>query len=179
MVSFCYDLAMNVTYVNENDEVIGAGSIANAVDNGIRVRISRVFLQNSKGELLLQRRADTMSDLPGLWDQTAGGHVDERDDYRVTAFRELAEEMGIEGVALNEVATFYSEENDEHKIKKRFNKIFTGVYDGEVKIDYDEVTDFQWVAIDELSERMRRKPDDFPEGFIEAFKIYKKASVKG
>lgn len=170
---------MNVTYVNENDEVIGAGSIENAVDNGIRVRISRVFLQNSKGELLLQKRADTMSAIPGRWDQTAGGHVDEGEDYRVAAFRELAEEMGVEGVQLSEVTTFYSEEKDEHKTKKRFNKIFTGVYDGEVKIDNDEVTDFQWISIDELSERMIQSPDDFPEGFIEAFKIYQKASVKG
>ena len=169
---------MNVTYVNENDEVIGAGSIANAVDNGIRVRISRVFLQNSRGELLLQRRADTMTALPGRWDQTAGGHVDEGENYEAAASRELAEEMGIEGVELHEVATFYSEEKDEKRTKKRFNKIFTGVYDGEVKIDNDEVADFQWLSIDELSGRMSQSSDDFPEGFIEAFKIYQKAFVK-
>jgi len=137
---------MNVAYVDANDHVIGAGSIANAVDNGIAVRISRVFLQNSKGELLLQKRADTMSSLPGRWDQTAGGHVDEGEDYKTTALRELAEEMGIEGVELNEVVIFYSEEKDEKKVKKRFNKIFTGVYDGEVEIDNDEV-DFQWMSL--------------------------------
>lgn len=169
---------MNVAYVNENDEVIGAGSKTNAVNNGIRVRISRVFLQNSRGELLLQKRADTMSALPGRWDQTAGGHVDEGEDYKTAASRELAEEMGIEGIELSEVATFYSEEKDEDKTKKRFNKIFTGIYDGEVNIDNDEVADFQWVSIDGLSERMSQSPDDFPEGFIEAFKIYQGVSVK-
>jgi len=54
--------------------------------------------------------------------------------------------MGIEGVELNEVVIFYSEEKDEKKVKKRFNKIFTGVYDGEVEIDNDEV-DFQWMSL--------------------------------
>jgi len=87
-----------------------------------------------------------MSSLPGRWDQTAGGHVDEGEDYKTTALRELAEEMGIEGVELNEVVIFYSEEKDEKKVKKRFNKIFTGVYDGEVEIDNDEV-DFQWMSL--------------------------------
>jgi isopentenyldiphosphate isomerase len=169
---------MNVVYVDSKDNVVGAGSIANAVDTGIVVRISRVFLQNSKGELLLQKRADTMSALPGRWDQTAGGHVDEGEDYKTAASRELAEEMGIEGVELSEVATFYSEEKDEEKIKKRFNKIFTGVYNGEVKIDNDEVADFQWISIDELSKRMLHNPDDFTDGFIEAFKTYQEASQK-
>jgi isopentenyldiphosphate isomerase len=169
---------MDVVYVDANDNVIGAGSIENAVDNGTIVRISRVFLQNSKGELLLQKRADTMSALPGRWDQTAGGHVDEGEDYRTAAYRELAEEMGIEGVELREIAIFYSEEKDEEKIKKRFNKIFMGVYNGEVKIDNDEVADFHWISIDELSKRMLHNPDDFPDGFIEAFKAYQEASEK-
>lgn len=169
---------MNVVYVDAKDNVIGAGSIDNAVDNGIVVRISRVFLRNSKGEILLQKRADSMSALPGRWDQTAGGHVDEGEDYRAAAARELAEEMGIEGVELHEVATFYSEEKDEEKVKKRFNKIFTGVFDGAVKIDNDEVADFQWISNDKLSERIIQEPNDYPEGFVKAYRIYQEATEK-
>ena len=169
---------MDVVYVDANDTVIGAGSIKNAVDNGIIVRISRVFLQNSKGEMLLQKRADTVNSFPGRWDQTAAGHVDEGEDYTTAASRELAEEMGIEGVRLHEVATFYSEEKDHNKTKKRFNTIFTGTYDGEVKIDNDEVADFQWISIDELGNRMLQEPDAFPDGFIKAFQIYQEALRK-
>lgn len=165
--------SVNVIYVDENDEVIGNGSIVNAVENGIRVRISRVFLKNRKGELLIQKRADTMSSLPGRWDQTAAGHVDEGENYAEAASRELLEEMGISEVELQEIAKFYTEEGDEVKTKKRFNKIFTGIYDGGVKIDNDEVSDYQWLKPEELETQMNDSPSSFTEGFIEAFGVYK------
>lgn len=169
---------MDVVYVDENDEIIGHGSISNAVENGIRVRISRVFLKNSKGQLLIQKRADTMNSLPGRWDQTAAGHADEGEGYAEAASRELLEEMGISEVKLQEVAKFYTEESDEAKTKKRFNKIFTGVYDGEVRIDNDEVSDYQWLKPEELESQMNDSPGNFTEGFIEAFRIYKSKLVE-
>ncbi len=165
---------MNVVYVDENDKIIGSGSISNAVNNGIRVRISRVFLKNSKGELLIQKRADTMTSLPGRWDQTAAGHVDEGEGYTEAASRELSEEMGISDVRLQEVAKFYTEERDEVKTKKRFNKIFTGIYDGEVRIDNDEVSDYLWIEPRKLEGQMNDNPNNFTDGFNEAFRIYRK-----
>ncbi len=163
---------MNVVYVDENDKVIGAGSMAGAIDNGIRVRIARVFLTNSSGDLLIQKRSETIS-LPGKWDQSAAGHVDEDEDYVEAAARELQEEMGVRDVALQEVADYYAEEGDEIKTKKRFNKIFSGVYDGEVDIDKDEVSDYQWIELAKLESEMKNTPDKFTQGFIEAFEIYR------
>ncbi len=163
---------MNVVYVDENDKVIGAGSMAGAIDNGIRVRIARVFLTNSSGDLLIQKRSETIS-LPGKWDQSAAGHVDEDEDYVEAAARELQEEMGVRDVALQEVADYYAEEGDEIKTKKRFNKIFSGVYDGEVDIDKDEVSDYQWIELAKLESEMKNTPNKFTQGFIEAFEIYR------
>ncbi len=163
---------MNVVYVDENDKVIGAGSMAGAIDNGIRVRIARVFLTNSSGDLLIQKRSETIS-LPGKWDQSAAGHVDEDEDYIEAAARELQEEMGVRDVALQEVADYYAEEGDEIKTKKRFNKIFCGVYDGEVDIDKDEVSDYQWIELAKLESEMKNTPNKFTQGFIEAFEIYR------
>lgn len=164
---------MNVVYVDEKDTVIGAGSISNAIENGIRVRISRVFLKNSEGALLIQKRSSAIS-LPGKWDQTAAGHVDEGEDYADAASRELQEEMGISEVELREVVKYYAEESDEIKTKRRFNEIFTGIYDGEVRIDNNEVSDYQWIRPEELEKQMHDSPDDFTAGFVEAFEIYKK-----
>jgi isopentenyldiphosphate isomerase len=165
---------MNVVYVDEKDQEIGSGSIADAIENGIRVRIARVFLTNSEGELLIQKRADSMNSLPGKWDQTAAGHVDEGEVYTEAAARELLEEMGISGVGLHETATFYTEETDESKTKKRFNKIFVGTYNGEVAIDNDEVSGYKWIDPEELEKQMSESPQNFTDGFIEAFKVYNK-----
>lgn len=167
---------MDVVYVDERDSPIGAGSIDNALNNGIRMRVARVFLMNDKGELLIQKRSDTHKSLPGRWDHTAAGHVDEGESYRQAAERELAEEMGITGVEIKEVAKFYSEEKDESRLKKRFNLIFTGIYDGPVTIDEHEVSASRWVRPDVLAQEMADHPQQFTEGFIRAFRIFKDKS---
>ena len=115
--------------------------------------------------------------LGGRWDQTAAGHVDEGEDYKTAAIRELLEEMGISGVRLKETAKFYTEETDEQKTKKRFNAVFTGVYDGSVKIDNDEVSDSKWLLPEELERQMNEKPEMFTQGFIESFKVYRKLKI--
>lgn len=163
---------MNVTYVDSNDTVIGGGSIKNAIDNGIIVRIARVFLKNKSGELLLQKRSHKIS-APNKWDQTAAGYVEIDEEYEAAATRELFEEMGIKGTKLRELATYYSEENDEQKVKKRFNKIFIGTYDGKVTIDNDEVCDYTWMSLKELDRRISDEPESFTQGFIEAFRVYR------
>jgi len=66
-----------ITFVDENDQVIGSGTKQEAWQKGIIHRIVRIFLFNFKGELLIQKRADNISSLPGRWDQSAAGHVDE------------------------------------------------------------------------------------------------------
>lgn len=163
---------MNVVYVNSNDKVIGGGSMRNAVASGIIVRIARVFLKNKNGELLLQKRSHRIS-LPNKWDQTAAGYVEVDEEYEAAAIRELFEEMGIKETKLRELATYYSEENDEQKVKKRFNKIFIGSYDGVVAIDNDEVSDYKWVSLEELGTQMSSDPKSFTQGFIEAFRVYR------
>ena len=52
------------------------------------------FIFNRKGELLLQQRSPFTADNRGLWDKSAGGHVDLKDSSTIiTAKRELVEEL--------------------------------------------------------------------------------------
>lgn len=82
--------------------------------------------------------------------------------------------MGVSGVALHEITKFYSEETDEAFIKKRFNVIFLGNYDGEIHIDNNEVSDYRWLSVKQLDEQIKKKPDDFTRGFINSFEVYLK-----
>ncbi len=165
-------MSKDVAYVDAEDNVIGSGSISNAVENGIRVRIARIFLTNSNGELLIQKRSSTVRSLPNRWDQSAAGHVDAGETYDETAARELQEEMGIKDVELIQISKYYTEETDEKITKKRFNVVFTGAYDGDVTIDQDEVSDYIWVRPEELGKHMKSNPQDYTEGFIECFNVF-------
>jgi isopentenyldiphosphate isomerase len=161
----------NVTLVNENDEVIDAGSKTTAISGNIIHRISRIFVFNSKGELLIQKRAPNV-DVPNRWDQSAAGHVDEGEDYLTAATRELGEEVGITNVPLKQIVKFYSEETDDSRVRKRFNMLFSAKYDGEITVDPGEVSDTRWVQPEELEAWMEAKPEEFTLGFVKSYQEY-------
>ena len=167
-----------ITYVNEKDEVIGYGSREEAIEKGIIHRIVRLFVFNTKGEVLIQKRSPTVY-VPNRWDQSASGHVDEGEDYVTAGIRELQEEMGAKAEKIEFVTKFYSEESDDNEVKKRFNSLYVlRNYDGEVDIDNDEVSEYKWISIDELSGWMESSPEDFTEGFIQSFYEFNKVKEK-
>ena len=165
----------NILFVDQHDVVIGSGTKQEVWQKGIWHRIVRLFIFNSKGELLITRRAPGLASLPGRWDQSAAGHVDVGEEYREAAERELVEEVGISGVTLAEVGKTQHEDKDEpDKIKKRFSTLYVGKYDGDVVLNPDEVSEVYWIPPKELSEWMDRSPNDFTEGFVFNFKELKK-----
>src|SRR3989338_6631681 len=148
----------NITFVDENDNVVGAGTGKEAREKGICHRISRIFLFNSKGELLIQKRSDNSTTLPGRYDQSAAGHVDEGEDYLTAAKRELEEEVGVKGIELTEKGKFFTDEKDQPgKIVKRFNMLYTATYDGEVKPSPEVVSEVRWIDPKELSKWMEER----------------------
>ncbi len=162
---------IKIIFVDKNDNVIGAGFKMEAWEKGIAHRIVRIFLFNSKGELLITKRSKDLSSLPGRWDQSTAGHVDEGEDYLTAAKRELEEEVGVADIDLKEIGKFFHIDKDEaDKIKKRFSMLYTCVYDGEIKPSEREVSEIQWIEPKKLEAWMNERPDDFTEGFTENFK---------
>jgi len=164
-----------ITFVDKDDNIIGAGSKEEAWKNGIIHRIARIFLFNSKEELLITKRADNLSSLPGKWDQSAAGHVDEGENYATAAKRELEEEVGVKDIELEEKGKFFTDETDESgKIKKRFSMLYIGHYDGEVTPNPKEVSKIQWINLEKLNAWMDERPNEFTAGFIRNFKNLQK-----
>lgn len=154
-----------VIHVNQKDRIIGSGTISGAYEAGSTLRIVRVFIINDNGEVLLQKRAKNNFSST-KWDQSAGGHVDAGETYLQAAKRELFEEMGIRGVRLTKVNKFYTEDRPFEHIRKRFNMIYYGMYNGLISIDNDEVADYLWVSLPKLDDWIRKSAGDFTNGFL-------------
>lgn len=168
----CYtDHMAKITYVDNNDTVIGYGTKEEAIAKGLIHRIARVFVFNSEGEILIQKRSEKAA-IPGRWDQSAAGHVDEGEDYLAAALRETREEVGIEGVYLFEVGKYYSEETDDDLLKKRFTGLFTTVFDGDRLEGDGEVAEVQWISPSALKTWMSNTPEDFTQGFIQCYEYF-------
>lgn len=127
---------------------------------------------DNEDRLYLQRRALNMKSAPGLWDQSAGGHVDLSESYQDAAARELAEELGVRGLRLSLFAKYYYEEpHQEFGLLKAFSSLYLTRYDGQpITPDPHEVMDGKWVTQTELETWMQEKPEDFADGFRRAYK---------
>jgi len=57
---------------------------------------SGVLVFNNKGELALQLRAAKDDSFPSHWDFSAGGGINAGEDNKLSAQREVKEELGID-----------------------------------------------------------------------------------
>ena len=51
---------------------------------------------NSKGQVLVQKRAMSKKKFPGYWDMPCAGHVDAGETTKIGAIREAKEEIGVD-----------------------------------------------------------------------------------
>lgn len=103
-----------------------------------------MWLINSKGEILIQKRSEQVNFAPGLWAVTGGGAIQGEDSVDA-AYREVKEELGIDIHIKNKPVTFVSDNT--------IIDIYIIEYDKDIdniKLQKEEVSDVKWVTVDEL-----------------------------
>ncbi len=155
-----------VAVVSKDDKIIGSEERKVVYQKGLIHRLVRVLLFNDKDEVLLQWRSASEDTFPSTWDQSAGGHVDEGEDYETAAKRELAEELGVKDIKLTLVDKFYTDSQIGEKIIRRFNAVFVGNYSGEFILQKEEVEKVKWFNFDELLMELKKKPNGFTPGLV-------------
>lgn len=139
--------------VDENDNPIGPVGRDDSRRLGLKYRMVRASVEDADNNVLIQKRVETKKTYPGCWDTSAGGNIDYPETYEEAIRRELAEEIGINDVDLEEVAYFYSEAIDPDGNKmNRFTKVFRTVKSQSIqlKLQESEVSEARWVSRDEL-----------------------------
>ena len=81
--------------VNENDEAIGVEEKITAHLSGALHRAFSLFIFNSGGQLLVQKRTSTKYRSKGLWSNTCCGHPRPGESIEAASRRRLREEMGL------------------------------------------------------------------------------------
>ena len=161
------------TIVDEHDNPIGQMQLPAALEQGKILRVGRVMVINSKGDILLQQRGKHVLS-PLKWNDAASGHVDAGEEYLSTAIRELQEETGIQ-VSEDEIERidyFFLKEGPAGHQTGRFHTVYKVVYDGEVDADNDEVEAFRWISPAALSKELDEKPETFTGGFTKLARNY-------
>lgn len=167
-----------ITIVDENDNVVGAAERYEAWSNGLPHRIVRIFVVRDDDKILLHKRAANVDDNKNKWDQSAGGHVDEGEDYEAAARRETLEELCIQPSSFRSVGKMYVERPlPNNGLAKRFIHVFIaqlGNEDQKIIFDQREIAAIGWYTIAEINAWLARKPEDFTSNFPKAFALVKK-----
>lgn len=163
---------MNIIVVDESDNEIDAKPRIEVDKQGLRYRVSALWLTNSKGNILLARRAYTKTHDPGKWGPAVAGTVDEGESYKDNIIKEAEEELGITNIKL---ALGPKRKRDgKHK---HFTQWFLGVKDcseSDFKIQTEEVAEINWFTKEELYKELKDNPDEFLASMTELVEIFKK-----
>lgn len=149
----------NVILVNQNDEQIGLMPKMEAHEKAVLHRAFSVFVLNDKNEIMLQQRAKHKYHSPLLWTNTCCSHQRDGETNIQAGNRRLDEEMGF-GTELKELFHFiYKAPFDNGLTEHELDHVMIGYYNGEPKINPEEVEDWKWMDIEAVKKDMQLHPD--------------------
>ena len=154
--------------VDEDDNVIGAASREECHSNAKLIHRSvYIFLVNSRGEILIQRRSVNKDLYPGFYTASATGHVNYGEDYDIAAKRELREELGVDAPLrrLCKVKSFSD-------VEREISMIYVCRYDGPIRFDRNEIDEVVFMSIDDIERSLKTGDKKFAYGFKVAFKEF-------
>ena len=166
-----------VILVNENDQEIGLMEKMEAHEKGLLHRAFSVFIFNSKGEMLLQKRANSKYHSPNLLTNTCCSHPRSGESTLAAANRRLMEEMGMTCELEHAFHFIYKVELDQGLYEHELDHVFIGTSDIEPIINPEEVSEFTYQTTGHILEEIDRNPSDYTEWFKicfnEVLKYYK------
>ena len=165
-----------VILVDEKDNKIGTEEKIKAHQNGAKLhRAFSIFIFNSEGEPLLQKRAKIKYHCPDLWTNTCCGHPRPGESLKQAVHRRLKEEMGFD-CELKEIFDFiYQVDLGNGLWEWEFDHVFVGKFDNELNPDPKEVGGWQWVNIEKLKKNIKENSQNYTPWFKIAFeKIFRK-----
>nr|WP_289711870.1 NUDIX hydrolase YfcD [Aeromonas taiwanensis] len=142
-----------VDIVDEQDRVIGVAERARVRQENLRHRASYILVLDDTGRVLVQRRTLAKDFCPGMLDACAGGVVTTGEEMALSARRELAEELGICDVPLQDFGTFYAEGEARGGAYRVWGGLFSCHYQGPVQLQAEEVSEVHWMSLDEIAGR--------------------------
>jgi isopentenyl-diphosphate delta-isomerase len=151
--------------VDEMDRPAGFAGKREVHERGLLHRAFSIFLFNSRGEMLLQRRAEGKYHSAGLWTNACCGHPLQNEGLQNAANRRLKEELNITAY-LREVCSFqYKAELDNGMIENELDHIFTGITNEVPVPDPQEVSEWKYVRVPDLVNDVRNNPSHYTEWF--------------
>jgi len=167
-----------VILVNEKDEQIGLMPKLEAHEKALLHRAFSVFIFNEKNELMLQQRALNKYHSPGLWTNTCCSHQREGESNIEAGKRRLNEEMGFVTDLKETISFIYKAPFDNGLTEHEFDHVMVGYYNDQPKINFDEVSNWKWMLLEDVKTDIGSHPELYTEWFKIIFnKFYQHINI--
>ncbi len=154
-----------VILVDQDDNAIGTMEKMEAHHKGLLHRAFSVVIFNSKGEILLQKRAQSKYHSAGLWTNACCSHPLPNESMEVATRRKLKQEMGIDLKTEYAYKFIYRIDLESELIEHEYDHVFTGVFDGEPIINTHEVEDWKFISMKRLRDEVSASPENYTYWF--------------
>lgn len=155
----------HVILVNRDDQPVGTRPKQDAHVDGLLHRAFSIFVFDSEGRTLLQRRALGKYHSGGLWSNTCCSHPRPGESTIAAAQRRLFEEMGFNCPLETAFSFVYRADVGDGLVEHEYDHVFIGRFDGAPAPDPAEVADWRWIVPAELEREARMRPDRFTYWF--------------
>ncbi|WP_374439419.1 isopentenyl-diphosphate Delta-isomerase [Pseudomonas panipatensis] len=137
---------IDVVLVDEQDNPLGLQEKLEAHRRGLLHRAISVYVLNSAGELLLQRRAAGKYHCGGLWSNSCCGHPFPGETPLDAAQRRLREEMGLDLRLQPALETRYRTELPGGMVENEYCHLYFAVDDQAPRLAPEEADAFRYLS---------------------------------
>jgi isopentenyl-diphosphate delta-isomerase len=151
-----------VILVDESDRETGTEEKLIAHQNGGKLHRSiSIYVFDSVGRLLIQKRSSAKYHSASLWSNTCCSHPRPGEAVMAAAHRRLVEEMGIDCEMKDVLGFLYKGDVGSGLIEWEYGHVIVGRYDGTPQINEEEVDDWRWVDVDWLEHDIQNHAENY------------------
>ncbi len=161
-----------IAIVTQNDEIIGYEPKLSVHKNGLLHRAFSILIFNDKGEMLIQKRAQSKYHSGGLWTNACCSHLIENCTMDEYIHNRLKHEMGFD-CPLEYLSKFqYVAKFENGLTENEIDHIYIGKWNGNPELNLEEAEDFCWKSLDEIKQDIENQPEKFTYWFKEIIKRF-------
>jgi len=156
---------IEIVLVDEANNMIGIGEKLEVHRAGLRHRAISVMLFDRSGRILLQKRAHEKYHSGDLWANACCSHPLPGEVAIDAAVRRLKEELGVTCELEYQFDRSYVAIVSQDMIENEYVIFFSGFFNGNLKLNSDEVSEFKWLTPVEIDTLMMNQKSSLAKWF--------------
>ena len=150
-----------IPHVDKQGTLLGIVTRSRAYAEGLVHMGAHGFMRRADGKILIQRRNTTKASWPGCYDLSIAETVKPDESFEAALVRGLVEELGVTSPLSLELVRekYYQEYRYQSYLINGVICLYVFEYEGEIKIDEDEVMESRFMTVEEIDNLVQSSPE--------------------